>query len=211
MMSPVSLALCAYPTGPAPRVPRPRAQSCPLPTVFGRPGAASHGADRRPGAISPTLAASRARRPRRDRGQRPARGPHGSMGGAYRCRWGLSPAGRSAGRTGAKPHGGAKVLFRPSPRCASSLRHRGGNRRHEPCCARRPSRRHAVSEHGRRLVAGDGGGAPRAGHARALQLVAATDNNKQGDIYAGRLLALAGRPVWRRAPAPCGGGLERRS
>ena len=52
--------------------------------------------------------------------------------------------------------------------------------------------RHALSQHRRRLVAGDRRGDPALAIRPGTQLVAATDDNKQGDVYAGRLLALAG-------------------
>jgi hypothetical protein len=170
-----------------------------------RPGA-SHGADRRPGAICATIGIF----PNRSSAPRSRRidlreGPHGSMWAAHTDAAGIVTGWEERGpEWRGFATGGAKVLFRSVPTRAP-LRDRGGDRRHEPRRARGLRARHALSQHRWRLVAGDRRGDPRACGTPGAQLVAATDNNKQGDIYAGRLLA----PCWgdrlrRRAAAPRG-------
>jgi hypothetical protein len=123
-------------------------------------------------------------------------GPHGSMWAAH-----VDDDGNCHRLGGARPGqwrgfatGGAKVLFRLGrPDALAPLRHRGGDRRHEPCRAR-------GSALPTRLYLSTGGGWSPATEAaiRALAarpgpmlIVAATDNNSQGEIYAGRLEALA--------------------
>lgn len=103
---------------------------------------------------------------------------------------GLSPAGRSAGRTGAAL-GGAKVLFRLGRPDAPRLCVTEAAIDAMSLAALEDLRADTLY-----LSTGGGWSPAREAALRALvgtpglQLVAATDNNKQGDIYAGRLLAL---------------------
>ena len=114
-----------------------------------------------------------------------------------------SPAGKNGVPSGAvsRPAAPRSLSRLATRRRAAALRHRGGDRRHEPRGNRGLAARNALSQHRRRLVAGiDRSFRPARAAARRNPAVAATDNNSQGDIFAERLRALA---------ADAGAGFER--